>query len=102
MANGGTELAENKANNCPPLAGDQGGGKKRGYHAKKTKDDDANNYSINKHSRFAGCLQKKVCGIYPKDCGVFVTVDRHSPPPAPPPAGDMSSAQYWREFHGDC
>ncbi|OQZ02293.1 MAG: hypothetical protein B6D34_11655 [Candidatus Brocadia sp. UTAMX1] len=37
MANGGTELAKNKANNCPPLAGDQGGGKKRGYHAKKQK-----------------------------------------------------------------
>ena len=49
---------------------------------------------MNKHSRFAVCLQKKVCGIYPEDCGVFDTVGRHSPPPAPPPAGDMSGAQY--------
>ncbi|TVL98241.1 MAG: hypothetical protein CV082_01410 [Candidatus Brocadia sp. BL1] len=63
MANGGTELAENKANNCPPLAGDQGGGKRTWIPCEKTKADDANNCAMNKHSRFAGCLQKKVCGI---------------------------------------
>ncbi|MBW7897654.1 MAG: hypothetical protein EX330_00875 [Candidatus Brocadia sp. BROELEC01] len=29
----------------------------------KTKADDANNCAMNKHSRFAGCLQKIVCDI---------------------------------------
>ncbi|MDG6006374.1 MAG: hypothetical protein E3K29_11125 [Candidatus Brocadia sp.] len=54
---------------------------------KKTKAGDANNCAMNKHSRFAVCLQKKVCGIYPEDCGVFDTVGRHSPPPCAPASG---------------
>ncbi|TVL97991.1 MAG: hypothetical protein CV082_01940 [Candidatus Brocadia sp. BL1] len=58
----------------PAGGGIKGVEKERGYHAKKTKAGDANNCAMNKHSRFAVCLQKKVCGIYPEDCGVFDTV----------------------------
>ncbi|MEB2309845.1 MAG: hypothetical protein OZ917_11160 [Candidatus Brocadiaceae bacterium] len=43
---------------------------------------------------FCRLLAEESVWYYPEDCGVFDTVGRHSPPPAPPPAGDMSGAQY--------
>ncbi|OQZ01965.1 MAG: hypothetical protein B6D34_12605 [Candidatus Brocadia sp. UTAMX1] len=43
---------------------------------------------------FCRLLAEESVWYYPEDCGVFDTVGRHSPPPAPPPAADMSGVQY--------